>query len=112
MLRGVFQRAAVAILLMGGLLAPNGICLQQTHKATHSCCAPAPESSATVKSDCCAARAPLPAVVVAPNLPGPVSMAAAPEFVPATELFSPGDFLAAAVIPPLSPPTGAFNLRI
>jgi hypothetical protein len=112
MLRGVFQRAAVAIVLMGGLLAPNGVCLQRTHQAAHSCCAPAPESGKTAQPDCCIARAPLPAVVVAPNLSGPVSMSVTREFVLATELSSPGDFPAAAVIPPLSPPTGAFNLRI
>jgi hypothetical protein len=27
MLRGIFQRVAVAIVLMGALLAPSGICL-------------------------------------------------------------------------------------
>src|SRR5208283_2683232 len=112
MLRGVFQRAAVAIVVMGGLLAPNGICLQRAHKSAHSCCAPAPGSCKTVQADCCTTRAPLPAVVVAPRLSAPVSMSGAPEFVPATELSSPGELLAVAVIPPLSPPTSAFNLRI
>jgi hypothetical protein len=112
MLRGVFQRAAVAILLMGGLLAPNGICLGRTYHAAHSCCAPAPESSKTVQADCCTARAPLSAIVVAPNLSGPVAMAVAQVFVPTTELSSPGHLLAAAVIPPQSPHTGAFSLRI
>jgi hypothetical protein len=112
MLRGVFQRAAVAIVLMGGLLAPNGICLERTHKSAHSCCAPAPGSSKIVQTDCCTARAPLPAVLVAPDLPVSASMSAAVDFIPVLEFSSRDGFPAAAVIPPLSPPTGAFNLRI
>jgi hypothetical protein len=38
MVRCVFQWAAVAIILMGSLLAPSGMCLQSTPKVAHSCC--------------------------------------------------------------------------
>ena len=63
MRKGVFQRAAVAIVLMGSLLAPFGTCLQPAHKALHGCCAPASESGKTAQTNCCTASAPLPAVV-------------------------------------------------
>lgn len=112
MLRGVFQRAAVAIVLMGGLLAPNGICLQPTPHPAHSCCAPAPESTQFAQTECCTARAPLPAVVVAPDVPAPAPMSVAVNFVPVLEFSSRDGFPSAAIIPHLSPPTGAFNLRI
>jgi hypothetical protein len=112
MLQGVFQRAAVAILLMGSLLAPSGICLQPAHKAAHSCCSHASKSHQSVKTNCCTASAPLPAVVVAPNLPGSAPMTVAQEFVSSDELSVQSELTRLAVIPPLSPPTGAFNLRI
>src|ERR1035441_10454961 len=112
MLRGVFHRTAVAIVLMGALLAPFGTCLQRTHKTAHGCCAPASDPSRTAQTNCCAAGAPLPAVVIAPNLPGSTSIAVALEFVSSDELSSRGKFPILAVIPPQSPPTGAFILRI
>ena len=112
MLRGVFQRAAVAIVLMGSLLAPFGTCLQRTHKAAHSCCSHASESRKTAQTNCCIASAPLPAVVVAPNLPGSAPMTVAQEFISLDEFSSRSEFPILAVIPPHSPPTGAFNLRI
>ena len=112
MLRGVFQRAAVAIVLMGSLLAPFGNCLQRTHKTAHGCCAPASESNKTAQTNCCTASAPLPAVVVAPNLPGSAPMTVAQELISLDEFCSRSEFPRFAVIPPHSPPTGAFNLRI
>jgi hypothetical protein len=39
-------------------------------------------------------------------------MAVAKEFISSDELSSPGEISVAAIIPPPSPPVGAFNLRI
>jgi len=112
MLRGVFQRAAVAILLMGALLAPSGICLQPMHRAAHSCCSHASKSHQSVRTNCCTASAPLPAVVVAPNLPGSAPLMVVRAFISLDEFSSSSEFLVLSVIPPHSPPSGAFNLRI
>src|ERR1039458_382494 len=108
MRRGIFQRAAVTIVLMGSLLAPNGICQQQAHKTAHDCCAPASESNQTAQTDCCKASAPLPAVIVAPSLSGPAQLSVVQVFLSSDELSSPRELPAMAVIPPLSPPAGAF----
>src|ERR1035438_8151286 len=112
MLRGVYQRAAVAIVLMGSLLAPFGTCLQPTLKAAHSCCSHASKSNQFVRTNCCTASAPLPAVVVAPNLPGSAPMTVVRAFVSLDEPSSSSEFSVLSVIPQHSPPAGAFNLRI
>jgi len=112
MLRGVFQRAAVATLLMGAMLAPLGICLQPAQKMAHSCCAAASNGHSTLHRDCCTARAPLPAVVVAPNPPVSAAVTVASARVSANEASLPGDLPPLAIVPPQSPPTGAFILRI
>jgi hypothetical protein len=112
MRRGLFQRAAVAIVLMGSLLAPLGICLQPAQKAAHSCCAHASRSSQSVKTNCCTASAPLPAIVVAVNLPGPAPMTIAQEFISLDEFSMQRELPRATVTPPHSPPPGAFVLRI
>jgi hypothetical protein len=112
MLQGVFQRAAVAILLIGALAAPAEICLQHAHKTGHDCCASMSESSATVQSDCCTVRPTLPAVVVAPALSGSPVLSAAQQVVSSRELSSPSELTVSTVIPPQSPPTGASILRI
>jgi len=98
MLRSVFQRAAVAIVLIGTLLAPLGTCLQRTHRTAHSCCAPASESNKTARTNCCKVSTPLPAVVVAPNLPGSAPMAAAREFISSDEFSSPSEISVAALL--------------
>jgi hypothetical protein len=101
--------------LMGTLVAPSGICQQQTHDAMgngdHSCC-PAPTSDHSIKTDCCIARATLPAIVNAPTLPGSDSAAVAQEFTASHDMHTPVRFLTAAIIPPKSPPTGASILRV
>jgi hypothetical protein len=109
---GFFHRAMVAIVLIGTLLMPVGICLPHTHAhmAGHDCCDPAPEH--TAQTDCCVVHNPLSAIVVAPDLPGPAPLAVAQGFISSNELSSPAVFSDAVFIPPQSPPTGAFNLRI
>ena len=109
---GVFQRAAVAMVMIVALLAPFGSCVQWTHKAAHSCCAKLSEPSKGLHADCCSASAPQPAVVVTPDLPDPSAIAVEQRFVSSSELTAPGELTFTAVIPPKSPPTGAFILRI
>jgi hypothetical protein len=112
MLTGVLQRAAVAILLMGTMLAPLGTCLQQTHKSAHSCCTPATAPDSAAQANCCTARAPLPAVVVATALSAPAPMTVAREFVASSGISSPSAFSVAAFTLPQSPPSGTSVLRI
>lgn len=112
MLSGVFQRAAVAIVLMGAMLAPLGTCLHRMDKADHNCCAPASESARSARADCCTAGAPIPAVVTAGVNPATAPMIVAPAFFAAGEPSSPRELQAAVIVPPQSPPAGAFNLRI
>jgi len=111
MLRGSFQRAAMAILLMGMTIAPFGMCLQQSPKGAHSCCL-RPEGSHSLRTDCCIVKTQLPAALAASTLPGtssPATVHVSPmgEAVPISF-----DRLTVAVTPALSPPPRAFILRI
>ena len=108
----IFERAAVAVALIGAMLTPLATCAQSTHKTAHSCCVPASETGKAVKANCCVVRDQQPAVVVVPSLPSSAPMAAAPELSSKNALSSPREISVAVFIPPLSPPTGAFNLRI
>jgi len=112
MWKGVFQRATMAIVLIGALLAPLGTCLPLTHKAAHSCCSRASEPSKSVKNNCCTASAPLPAIVIARNLSGSIAATPAREFVSSDELASTNELPKLLLILPHSPPAGAFILRI
>jgi hypothetical protein len=112
MLQGVFQRAAVAILLIGSFLAPSGICLQPMHKAAHSCCVPASDSQKAARTDCCTAHAPLLAVLVSQDVPRSASMTIPWEFAAFDEPSAPSGIAVLAVGPTLSPPTGASILRV
>ena len=112
MLHGVFQRAAVAVLLIGSLVAPAQICLQHAQKTGHRCCVSMSEPGATIHNDCCSVRPTLPAVVVAPAVTSSVTVSDAQEFVSSNGLSSPSELTVSAVIPPQSPPPGASILRI
>jgi hypothetical protein len=112
MLEGSFLRATLAILLMASMLVPLGTCLQRIHKSAHSCCTSASVLDNPAQTNCCSARAPLPAVVVAPTLPAQASVDVEPEFIATSETTSAAAFSASALIPPHSPPPGAFILRI
>jgi hypothetical protein len=111
MVRGSLQRAAMAILLMGLIIAPLGICLHQSARGVHSCCMQT-ESSDSVRTNCCIVRVQLPATVAASAVPdsSPVEVLHEPAVnmdAPATDKHP-----AVAVAPPLSPQPGAFILRI
>jgi hypothetical protein len=109
---GVFQRLCLTVVLIGTMLMPFGTCLQAKHKTAHSCCAPASETGKTAKANCCVVRDQQPAVIVVPSLPSSAPMAVDPEFISTNVLSSPREVSVVVFIPPLSPPTGAFNLRI
>jgi hypothetical protein len=111
MFRGSFQRAAMTILLMGLMIAPLRICLEQSPKSAHSCCMQ-PASRHSLRTDCCVVRTQLPATLVTPTLPGPSANEVLHEDVASLDAAITDVFPAVAVIPPLSPPTGAFILRI
>jgi len=106
------QRATVAIVLMGTMLAPLGTCLHRTLNPAHSCCAPASTSGNTAQTNCCTARTPLQAIVVAPILPSPAPSAVEPEFFSTDEISLNSAVSVSAVIPPQSPPPGGSILRI
>lgn len=111
MLRGTFQRAAMAILLVGMMIAPLGICLRPSPKVAHGCCMQT-ESSHSLHADCCIVRAQLPAIPAASNLPGTSPCAAVYEYSACVEKTAVDEHSTVVVIPPLSPPTGVFILRI
>ena len=112
MREGFFLRATLAILVMAGLLAPLGTCLQRTHKSAHICCVPASAPDNAAQTNCCTVRTPLPAIVVAPPLPAPTLVAVEPVFIATSETTSAAALSVSAFNPPQSPPAGAFILRI
>ena len=111
-MQGVFQRAAVATLLIGTLVAPVEICMNHAQKAGHDCCASMSQPGTAVQNDCCVVRSAQPAAVVSPNLPGPAPLTVAHKLVSSNDLSSQSELPASAVIPPQSPSTGASILRI
>jgi hypothetical protein len=101
----------MVILLMVLMVAPLRTCLQQSPKSAHSCCMQ-PESRHSLRTDCCAVRTQLPATLAAPTLPGASANEGLHEYVASLDATARDMHPAVAVIPPLSPPTGAFILRI
>lgn len=112
MLSGVFHRTAMAILLMGSLVASYGICPLSSQKTEHSCCSHASESGKSMPMKCCTVSTPLQAIIVAPELPNTTPMLAVDRILATYQTAHSSDFANAEIILPLSPPTGAFNLRI
>jgi hypothetical protein len=107
-----FQRAAVAIVLMGALLAPFGICLQPAHSATHRCCQQASQKGSTAKQDCCVVRNDAPAVIVLPATAGSGPMVLVSTYLAASEISSPRETTVAALVPTHAPPGRTSILRI
>ena len=112
MLRGIFQRAIPAILLMASLLAPMGICLQPAHKAAHSCCAHALQTGNSLQRDCCTVRNSAPVAVVPAVTTAPAPMIVAVALVCLREVSSQRELLAVSTRPPHSPPERISILRI
>ena len=112
MLKGYFQPAAMAILLMGLMMAPLGICLQPTQKSAHSCCPEQSETHGSLQTNCCIVRTQLPATLVDPILTCASHPPAAFESVSLEAMPVPRLNRVARLTLPLSPPPGAFILRI
>jgi len=112
MLRGAFQRAAMAILLMGLLMAPLGVCLQPTQKGAHSCCPDQSGTHESLQTNCCIVRTQLPATLVDPALTSVGHPPAALESVSIEAMPVAHQNRVMQVSLPLSPPPGAFILRI
>jgi len=109
---GFFQRAAVAILLMGALLAPFGVCLQPAQRTAHSCCSHASQPGNSARQNCCIVREQPPASVATPASTGTAPVILARAFFAASEISSPREVPAPAIVPPHSPPLRASILRI
>jgi hypothetical protein len=111
MVRVSFQRVAIAVLLVGLMIAPFGICLQPSHNDGHSCCMQ-PETSHSLDANCCVVRTHLPAILSAPTMQAASLNAVGHEYGVVVEATIADEHTAVSVIPPHSPQTGAFILRI
>jgi len=109
---GFFQRATVAIVLMGALLAPFGTCLQRTHRTTHSCCSHASHPGKMTRPDCCTARSESPVAIVVQTSEGSAPMVIVSAFLSASEAASPREVSVMSIIPQYSPPGRTSILRI
>jgi hypothetical protein len=107
-----FQRAAVAIFLMGVLFAPFGTCLQPTQAAAHRCCQHARQQGNTAKQECCIVRSETPAAIVTPAPAGSAPMVVERAFFAASEISSPREMPAAVLVPTHAPPGRTSILRI
>lgn len=114
MLRGLSQRTAVALALMGVLLISAGTCVLPAQQATHRCCQHMHMSMPCVPSNasCCTASPQTPPALVTPAFAGHDAVVIVQGFVSAGQrLISRTDNVVAAP-PEQSPPLGIFNLRI
>jgi len=109
---GFFQRAAVALFLMGALLAPFGTCLQPAQGAAHRCCQHARQKGNTVKQDCCIVRSETPAAIVAPATDNSAPIVVERAFFAVREISAPREVPAAALVPTHAPPGRTSILRI
>ena len=112
MLRGISQRTAVAVALMGVLLFSVGTCVLPAQHATHSCCSQMSMPCAPANASCCAASPQVPPAVVTATFSGATQMAATQVSLPSSDSSVSCVGVIAAVLPSQSPPPGIFNLRI
>jgi hypothetical protein len=112
MLRGLSQRTAVAVALVGVLLFLVGTCVLPAQHARHSCCSQMDIPCAPANASCCAASPQAPPAVVTSMFSGTTRMAAAQVSLPASDSSVPHVVMIAVVLPSQSPPPGIFNLRI
>jgi hypothetical protein len=112
MLRGVNQRTAIAITLMGVLLLSIGTCVIPAQSAAHSCCSHMGMPCPSVNAGCCAASPGTPTAVVTPAFPGLAPIDIAADFLPAGDSSVSRDAMIASILPSQSPPPGIYILRI
>jgi hypothetical protein len=111
MLRGISQRTAIAITLMGVLLLSVGTCVVPAQPATHRCCMHM-SMPCEDKADCCKVSPQIPPATVTPLFSGFASINVTEGFLAARDSsMSRGDVIA-PVVPSQSPPPGVFILRI
>jgi hypothetical protein len=101
----------MAILLMALMIAPFGICLPQHANGAHSCCMQM-ETPHSVRTNCCVARPQLPATLAASAVPNSSPSETVHAYAVCVEAMATSKHPAIAIIPHLSPPTGAIILRI
>jgi len=111
MLRGISQRTAVAITLMG-LLLSVGTCIIPAQRVVRSCCSHMSMPCDGTKANCCKVSPQAPPAAVTQVFPGFASMDAAEDFFPASGKSTPHPIVVATVLPPQSPPPGISILRI
>jgi len=112
MLRGLSQRTAIAVALMGVLLFSVGACVLPAQHATHSCCQYMSMPCAPANASCCTAGPQTPPAVVTATFSGTTQMAAAHVTLLAGDRSISRVGVIATVLPSQSPPPGIFNLRI
>ncbi len=112
MLRGISQRTAVAITLMGVLLLSVGTCVVPAQQATHKCCMHVGMACSGVKADCCKASPQIPPATVTPLFAGFASTDVAEVFLSAKDNPASRGVAIAPALPAQSPPPGNFSLRI
>ena len=112
MLRGISQRTAVAITLIGVVLLLSGMSLLPAPRSTaHSCCLHMSMPCGSSQASCCTAGPQIPPAAVTPAFPGLASIEVVQGFALAIDRPASRDAVVTAVIPSQSPP-GAFSLRI
>ena len=111
-MQSIVQRVAVVIVLVASLLAPYARCQSPSRTFRHECCLQDAAPKTSVTANCCIVRPQLPAVVGEHPALGPTAMPAAAGLVPAREPAIHFHTNAAAPSVQVSPPPGAFILRI
>jgi hypothetical protein len=112
MFRGINQRTAVAIALMGVLLFSIGTCVLPAQQAAHSCCMHMSMPCGTSARTCCTTSPQIPPAVVTRADTGIAPVVATLAFPPASVMPELHYAATVAVIPPKSSPPGGFILRI
>jgi hypothetical protein len=96
---------------MGVLLLSVGSCVIPAQAAIHSCCVHM-SMPCEGKADCCKVSPQTPPAAVTPLFAGFASMDIAEDFLSASDNSSAREIAIAPVLPPQSPPSGNFILRI
>jgi hypothetical protein len=113
MMRGINQRTAVAITLIGVVMLLSGMSLlPASPTATHSCCLRMNMACESSQASCCTAGPQVPPASVTPAFLGMASVEVVQSFTLAIDRPDSRDAAATAVVPFQSPPPGAFSLRI
>jgi hypothetical protein len=111
MLRGIGQRTAVAITLVGVLLLSVATCVLPAQPTTHRCCMHM-SMPCEGKADCCKVSPQIPPATVTPLFSGFASNNVTEDFLSAASGSASREAAIAPVVPSQSSPPGIFILRI